>query len=196
MNEDLLKQIEEMANATSTELSEEIAELKKRYYEQIIKADELLNSEENIPDEELDSKYPDAALIDKLDNYIEVLKGQNEMLALENDFLKLQIKGYKAVKTYSDLGSKFSDKCMDIQEGMIDYQKRKLENQINKLEKYTKGTKKRSEDKQQQWAIAQKYFMEEIPKHKTLIKAREAAAQRAGIKATMRRLIEMLPVVK
>jgi hypothetical protein len=69
-----------------------------------------------------------------------------------------------------------------------------------KIDKYQKGTKGHSESTQQKWKLARKYLLEEIPKHKTLLSARKAAAQRAGFTGSTavkdRRLIQMLPVKK
>ena len=196
MNEDFQKQIEEFGNTITTEFSRDFAELKKRFEELIIKADEQLNAEKNVLNEKSNSKYPDAALIDSLSEYIEILKTENEISNLKIAFLNLKIKQYETANVFSDFGSKFSHKSMDIQAGVIESQKRKIENQIKKLEKYKTGTKNRSAKNQQQWALAQQYFAEEIPRHRTLQSARKAAANRAGIKVNDRRLIGMLPVEK
>ncbi|CAA9892005.1 hypothetical protein METHB2_550024 [Candidatus Methylobacter favarea] len=193
---DLQKQIEVFRNNIESEFSRDFAGLKKRFEELIIQADEQLNAAKNILDEKQNATYPDAALIDLLSEYIEILKTENEISNLTIAFLNLEIKQYEAVKVFSDLGFKFSDISRDIKEEMIKFQKSKIENQIKKLEKYTTGTKNRSAAKQQQWALAQLYFAEEIPKHRTLQSARKAAANRAGIKVNDRRLIEMLPSEK
>lgn len=82
----------------------------------------------------------------------------------------------------------FADKAVDLSVEVVE--------QSVKIDKYQKGTKKKSEVSQQKWALAQLYFAEEIPKHKTLLSARKAAAKRAGINVNERRLIQMLPVEK
>ena len=65
--------------------------------------------------------------------------------------------------------------------------------QTTKLDKYQKGPRKKNLTSSQQWALANEYFEEEIPLHKTLMDARFTAAKRLGINAKERRLIEMMP---
>ncbi|MCX7107043.1 MAG: hypothetical protein NTV66_05635 [Methylococcales bacterium] len=62
-----------------------------------------------------------------------------------------------------------------------------------KLNKYQRGAKNRSTESNKKWVIANKYFIEEIPNYKTLTAARAAAAKRAGIVVTDRRLAKMMP---
>lgn len=71
-----------------------------------------------------------------------------------------------------------------------------IEFQYFELDQYKAGPTKKSEDSEAKWAKARIYFTDEIPLHKTLPPAREAAAKRAGINVKGRRLIEMLPVKK
>jgi hypothetical protein len=68
-----------------------------------------------------------------------------------------------------------------------------IKSQRAKIEKYTQGPKKRSSERKKKWELARKYFIEEIPNHKTLKEARQAAAIRVGIRAEERHLIKMLP---
>lgn|GEM_PF-1476898 len=70
---------------------------------------------------------------------------------------------------------------------------RLLELSRNKVEKYKEGPKKRASTSQKNWALAREYFIEEIPKHSTLKKARKTAANRAGIVVEERQLVKMLP---
>jgi hypothetical protein len=67
---------------------------------------------------------------------------------------------------------------------------------LDTIDKYRQGPKSKSKKSQENWAQAEKNLLEEIPLHKTLPPAREAAAKRAGINVKGRRLIEMLPVKK
>ena len=64
---------------------------------------------------------------------------------------------------------------------------------VEKINKYQKGAKNRSTENNKKWAVANDYFVEEIPKHKTLTSARIAASKRAGIVVTERRLAKMMP---
>jgi hypothetical protein len=73
---------------------------------------------------------------------------------------------------------KYSDQIKDLSE---------------RLNKYQKGAKNRAAENNKKWAIANEYFIEEIPKHKTLTAARSEAARRTGIYATERHLAEMMP---
>jgi hypothetical protein len=65
--------------------------------------------------------------------------------------------------------------------------------QGTKLNEYQKGSKQRAAASEQKWELAREYFIEEIPKHKTLKLAREGAAKRAGIVAELRHLVANLP---
>ena len=59
--------------------------------------------------------------------------------------------------------------------------------------KYKSGPKHKSKYTQEKWNRAMVYFLEEIPKHRTLKKARQIAAERAGICVEERQLALKLP---
>ena len=65
--------------------------------------------------------------------------------------------------------------------------------QLAMLEKFKRGPKSKSLASEEKWSLARQYFLEEIPKHKTLKKARKAAAERAGIYVEERQLALKLP---
>lgn len=71
-----------------------------------------------------------------------------------------------------------------------------LKSLLETIDKYRRGPRSKSKKSQENWAQAEINLLEEMPLHKTLPPARKAAAERAGIKVNMRRLIEMLPVKK
>lgn len=61
------------------------------------------------------------------------------------------------------------------------------------LEKYQKGVRGKAAKANEKWNHAKEYFLEEIPKHKTLTAARKAAADRAFIVCEARHLVSRLP---
>jgi len=101
-----------------------------------------------------------------------------------------------AVRKGSEIELDIGEVIYNVQNEIHGYQDLIIEYQDDQIDQYAKGTKKRSALIQKNWALAQQYFAEEIPRHRTLQSARKAAANRAGIKVTDRRLIEMLPVEK
>jgi hypothetical protein len=175
----------------SIDLSKENAVLEEKLNQHKIELDGFyetyrLNTEER---KSLKSSYSDLVFMDMQNEFIEILKHEINGLNLQVEALELVIKHNKNITSVSKVQDILIDAEMDIKNKMIEYQ-------TTKLEKYKIGTKNKSENTQNQWALAQCYFTEEIPKHKTLMSARKAAAKRAGITVKDRRLIEMLPVVK
>lgn len=83
-----------------------------------------------------------------------------------------------------------------IDEAICKVQKKVLLDKQAKINRYKNGPTSRSEESYQKWELAKQYLLEEVPRHKTLIAARKAAAARAGIKVNDRRLIEKLPFRK
>ncbi len=75
----------------------------------------------------------------------------------------------------------------------LTFQDELIELQDFELYQYKAGPYEKSEKKQKLWDEANIYFIEEIPKHKTLKKAREVAANRAGLYVEERQLIKKLP---
>ncbi|POZ53195.1 hypothetical protein [Methylovulum psychrotolerans] len=104
--------------------------------------------------------------------YITILKQQLSMVFFYEQAARLTFNVNKAVNNYN--------------EAIIELQRANIA-------KYRAGPKKKSLASQQKWSLAREYFVEEIPKHSTLKKARKAAAQRAGIVVEERQLVKMLP---
>jgi hypothetical protein len=61
------------------------------------------------------------------------------------------------------------------------------------IDKYQQGTKSNAAANKAKWALANEYLKEEIPRHRRINDAREAAAHKAGICVATRRLIQMMP---
>jgi hypothetical protein len=160
-------------------LSEKASESGKRFEEQAANLEKLAhNKMQNIHSD----KFDPIAHIDFLTEYNKYLRSRVTSL---NDTIEM----YHAMFESGEL----TDFLTDIRDFNIE---RLIDAQEKIIAKYQKGTKKKSEVSQQNWALAQLYFSEEIPKHKKLLSARKAAAKRAGINVKERRLIEMLPVEK
>jgi hypothetical protein len=118
-------------------------------------------------------------LIELLELEIDSIKGRVKSQDILIAALEHQIETYKATTKLTEVVFTLNDKTLDSQEGMID--------------KYQKGPKTKSSVSQQKWDCANRYFLTEIPKHKTLKAARLAAAKMAGIVVEERQLIKMMP---
>lgn len=160
-------------------LDEKASESCKRFYEQAANIEKLAhNKMQNIHSDKFD---PIA--------HIDFLTEHNKYLKSEVTYLNDTIEMYHAMFE----SEKLTDSLTLIRDVIID---KLIDGQEKIIHNYQKGTKKKSEISQQKWALTQLYFLEEIPKHKTLLSARKAAAKRAGVNVNERRLIQMLPVEK
>jgi hypothetical protein len=108
---------------------------------------------------------------------------------LENLYNAFNHGQLESAELFKDVG----EIMINLQKALFNDYEAMIEHKNAKIEKYTKGPKKKSEVSQQKWELAQQYFVEEMPKHKTLKNARKAAANRAGIVVEERQLVKMLP---
>jgi hypothetical protein len=108
---------------------------------------------------------------------------------LENLYNAFNHGQLESAELFKDVG----EIMINLQKALFNDYEAMIEHKNAKIEKYTKGPKKKSEVSQQKWELAQQYFVEEIPEHKTLKNARKAAANRAGIVVEERQLVKMLP---
>ncbi len=144
----------------------------------------LLTLQADIKDRVYNSE--DSSLIDSLEVHIECLKGQIICQDLRIYVLEHQLETLELTRPLSEKAEDLNDAVYETQEKMLVFQS-------CKIDKYKKGTKQRSLDSQQKWALANEYFKNEISEHRTLKAARVTAAKKAGIVAEERQLTKMMP---
>jgi len=128
----------------------------------------------------------DTLLIDLQQLQIDSLKGEIHALNLYIYALEHRLGVIDLNQPLMEVANALNEKVMNAQEEEIALQ-------TTKIDKYKKGPKKKSSDSQQKWALANDYFIKEIPLHRTLKAARLTAAKRAGIVAEERQLNKMMP---
>ena len=149
-----------------------------------LKYKDILSKQADLKEQEFCNS--EAYLIDSLELQIEALKAEIQAKDLLICALDLQIETYETTSQLSKVAYNLNEKVLDAQENEIVYK-------TTKIDKYQKGPKKKSLDSQQKWALANEYFKEEIPLHRTLKAARLAAAKKARIVAEERQLTKMMP---
>jgi hypothetical protein len=128
----------------------------------------------------------DTLLIDEQQLQIDSLKGQIKALNLYIYVLEHRLEVIDLSQPWMEVANALNEKVMNAQEEEITLQ-------TTKIDKYQNGPKKKSSDSQQKWTLANEYFKEEIPAHRTLKAARLTAAKRAGIVAEERQLNKKMP---
>jgi tRNA G10 N-methylase Trm11 len=122
---------------------------------------------------------------------LEILELQKENYELKS-INATKLRGNLFVAGYSNLAE--SDKNIANEAALI---VTSLESEVIHqsiiIDKYQKGIRERFLECDKKWMDAQKYLLEEIPKHKTLKLARKQAAARAGIFVQERHLVRKLP---
>lgn len=134
----------------------------------------------------LKREFSDDVHIEMLELRIEVLECWIKASDASIQALKYRIEVFEAQAPLNESAHKLMDHCMDAQEKMIDYKSAQVD-------KYQQGTKNNALASKEKWALANEYFKEEIPLHRRINDAREAAAHKAGVGVATRRLVQMMP---
>jgi hypothetical protein len=189
------------SDALSSLMKEEgggLDEIKKKGDDLYRQIDEHQDTQDEVVNKILSCEFesPEAQTIYFLEDVVKSLKLDNALLRLTVELLQFQMKEHKAAAAISNITDMGNEISIGYQNKILGHQTKELEHQRKKINQYNKGTKDKSVESQQKWALARQYLIEEIPQHKTLQDARRAAAKRAEIYVNDRRLIQMLPFKK
>ena len=134
------------------------------------------------------SYYEDTFKLDGiiLDEYVLYLEHQIKIKNLLLEITDFQLSKYKELDELQKIADKGNDLSFTLQEKIIYAHSEKINN-------YQKGVKNRSRIKRDKWKLANEFFLEEIPRYKTLIEARRSAVKRAGLHVEERQLVRMMP---
>ncbi len=188
MDDEHNKKLNEYLSDLSTSMAAKAMDVelnqKNKLDEIALKYEEVQTKRSLLDDQGFDS--PDGRLIGLLEAQIGALEGRLLCADALIETLIFRIESLESANALSDIANDFSDRALDVQDKMITHQ-------ATKIDKYKNGPKKKSLDSQQKWALANDYFKEEIPLHRTLKAARLEAAKKAGIVVEQRQLTKKMP---